>query len=288
MLISMKFSSPRRSLLASFALVCVPSLVASAGLQAQSPRRLYGILDAEYFGNVAFSVDLGGDHDVAYYAWARDLNEVEGMAIDGEGELYLFSESGVVKKADLGQPNRPAVQVATSRFDFTSVTVGAGGVMELYDARGRQFVTFDPRTDRFSTEMRPAGGQSFDGLARTSAGLYGLGRVGRGMGLFSCTGAGCARTCASASLPADLQSIEAYAGSTLVFAWTSITPTNQIVLYVDTMDPATCARTRLLSTQLDRDALARLLRRQVNLDRVLGQARGAGRSVEIEALAVQR
>lgn len=285
----MRLLSLHRPLLAVFTVVCALSLAVSATLHAQNPRRLYGVLDAEYFGNIAFSVDLGGSHDVAYYAWSRDLTEVEGMAIDGEDELYLFSETGAVKKVDLGQPNRPPVQVATGRYDLTSATTSSSGEMELYDARGRQFVTFDPRTDRYSTgtpARAPASG--FDGLARTVTGLYGLGRVGRGMGLFTCTSAGCARTCATASLPPDLQSIEAYAGSTLVFAWTSITSANQIVLHVDTMDPATCARTRVLNEQLDRDALVRLLRRQVNLDRVLGQARDAGRTIEIEALAVQR
>lgn len=290
MLISIRLLSPRRSLLAAFTLAGVLSIAADVALQAQTPRRLYGVLDAEYFGNIAFSVDLGGSHEVAYYAWSRDLTEVEGMAIDGESELYLFSETGGVKKVDLGQPARPPVQVATGRYDLTGATSSPSGAMELYDARGRQFVTFDPRTDRYSAEATPARAPAngFDGLARTATGLYGLGSAGRGMGLFSCTTAGCARTCAAASLPPDLQSIETYAGSTLVFAWTSITPANQIVLHVDTMDPATCARTRLLNEQLDRDALVRLLRRQVNLDRVLGQARDAGRTIEIEALAVQR
>jgi hypothetical protein len=65
------------------------------------------------------------------------------MAIDGEGEMYLFAESGVVKEVDLGQPAGPPVQVATGRYDLTSATVSSGGLMELYDARGRQFVTFD-------------------------------------------------------------------------------------------------------------------------------------------------
>jgi len=285
----MRSFSPRSPLFAAGALACLLSLVASAALQAQGPRRLYGILDAEYFGNIAFSIDLGGSHEVAYYDWSRELNEVEGMAIDGEGELYLFSESGVVKKVDLGQPARPPAQVQMSGFDFTSATSSPGGSMELYDARGRQFVTFDPRTDQFvAAEARPARGPAFDGLARTTAALYGIARVGRGMALFTCTAAGCTRTCATASLPADLQSIETYAGTTLVFAWTSITQANQIVLHVDTLDPATCVRTRLLNAQLDRVRLAGLLRRQVNLDRVLGQARDAGRTIEIEALAVQR
>ncbi|MFL5386005.1 MAG: hypothetical protein ACJ8GN_26100 [Longimicrobiaceae bacterium] len=255
---------------------------------------MYGLIDADYLGyDIAFSVELGNPHTVRYYSWGRDLDEVEGMAVDGDGELYLFSESGAIRKVSLSQPNRPPIPVVQrSPHEFTSANLrSSDGMIELYDARGGRFVTFDPRTDRLvSGGGSPRGTlPAFDGLARAAGQLYGTAPVRDHPGLFACTDEGCRPACAQRlELPRDLQAIETFTESTLIVAWTSITPGNEILLHVESVSPGSCVRRELFTAQLDRAQIGQFLKPSLNFDDVLRRARRSNRSAEIEAIAVQR
>jgi hypothetical protein len=273
--------------------LCFFCSISASGADARGPARLYGVIDVDFVGHdIAFSVELGGDHAVMYYGWGRDLDEIEGMAVDREGELYLFSESGVVKKVDLGQPNgAPLTVVRSGRFDFTSATTRpADGMIELYDARGRQLVTLDPRTDTFgpaAAHRRLPRAPALDGLARTATRLYGTATAGEAAALYADTGGVFRPVCAGRlRLPIDVQAIERLTDSTLVLARISITDTNRIMLHVESLEPDGCVLRQLFTTELDRERIRGFLKPGNDLDRVLRQARSMRRSPEIEAIAV--
>jgi len=285
------FHPMRSALLAACALLFC--FLSASAAHPQAATRLYGLIDADYLGSdIAFSVELGNAHTVRYYAWGRQLDEVEGMAVDGDGELYLFSESGAIKKVNLSQPNRSPVEVVgRSPHEFTSANLRASdGMIELYDAKGRRFVTFDPRADRLVPETARRGNfPAFDGLARTAGQLYGTAPVRESPGLFACTGGRCVPACVRRlELPRELQAIETFTESTLIFARTSITSRNEIMLHVESVDPGSCTRRELFTTPLDRNQIRQFLRPSLNLDDVLRRARQSNRSAEIEAIAIQR
>jgi hypothetical protein len=231
---------------------------------------------------------------VTYYSWGRDLDEIEGMAIDREGELYLFAESGVVRKVGLRQPNGSPPTVARgSRFDFTSATFRpSDGMIELYDARGRQLVTFDPRTDTFApaaAHRRLPRAPALDGLARTATRLYGTATAGEDAALYADTGGVFRLVCAGRlRLPRDVQALETLTDSTLVLARISITNTNRIMLHVESLEPDRCVLRQLVTMELDRERIRGYLKPGTDLDRVLRQARSMRRNPEIEAMAIQR
>jgi len=206
-------------------------------------------------------------------------------------KLYLFSESGVVMKADVRNPARALAPAGQGVYEVSSAAWRrSDGMMELYDAKGAQFVTYDPQRDRFvpgSERRLTPRGRELSGLARTSTGLYAVTLAGEGAGLFVCANDHCTRTCPAISLPAEVQSLDTYAGASLVTAWTSITETLQLVLHVETIDPARCVRTPVVTVELDRVGLRPFLKRGVNLDTLLREARRRGTSAEIEAIAVR-
>jgi hypothetical protein len=268
-------------------------LTSTAGAQG---GRLYGMIDIDAgFGqDIAFSVELGGAHTVRYFTWGRDLDEVEGMAIDGDGELYLFAETGVVKKVRLAQPEaRPVTVAQLNGLDLTSATSRpADALIELFDARGGQFITFDPRTDaylnapRWSTRREAP---QLNGLARTATRLYATAEGRERLDLYACTEAGCERVCAGrVNVTRDVQAIERLTDGTLLLARTSITPALQVVLHVETLDPAACRVSPLATVQLDREQVRGFLKPGLDLDRVLRQARRLNRAPQIEAIAIQR
>lgn len=275
--------------------LCFFCSIATSDASAQGPARLYGIIDVDQVGHdVAFSVDLEGDHSVSYYTWGRDLDEIEGMAIDADGELYLFSESGMVKKVNLRQPNgTPVTVVRNSGFEFTSATTRpSDGVIELYDARGRQLVTFDPRTDTFgpaSAHRRLARAPALDGLARTATRLYGTATAGEDAALFADTEGGFSRVCAGRlRMPRDIQALEKLTDATLILARISITQTNQIMLHVESLEPDGCVRRNLFTSELERERIRGFLKPGTDLDRVLRQVRSMRRNPEIEAISIHR
>ena len=283
---------PRLSHLLTAAFCCF-CLSSTAGAQG---GRLYGMidLDAGFGQDIAFSVELGGANTVRYFTWGRELDEVEGMAVDGDGELYLFAESGVVKKVRLAQPDgRPMTVAQGSGLDLTSATSRPGDAsIELFDARGRQFVTFDPRTDAFLGEPRRLSrtrAPELNGLARTRTQLYGTAEAGERLDLYACTDESCERACGGRlNISRDVQAIERYTDATLLLARTSITPALQVVLHVETLDPVACRLSPLVTTQLDREQVRGFLRPGLDLDRVLRQARRLNRAPQIEAIAIQR
>lgn len=269
---------------------------ALASTGAAQGGRLYGMIDIDggYGQDIAFSVELGGAHTVRTYAWGRDLDEVEGMAVDGDGELYLFAESGVVKKVRLAQPDARTVTVAQgSGFDLTSATSRpSDGMIELFDARGRQFVTFDPRTDAFlpAPRWRPnTQAPELNGLARTATRVYATAEGRSRLDLYVCTGEGCSPVCAGRlNISRDVQAIERLTDSMLLLARTSITPALQVVLHVETLDPVACQVSPLATVQLDREEVRGFLKPGLDLDRVLRQARRLDRAPQIEAITLQR
>ena len=273
----------------------VLSCVCAASTAGAQGGRLYGMIDADFLGHdIAFSVDLGGAQQVRYYPWGRDIKEVEGMAIDREGELYLLDETGEVKKVRLAAPNaRPTAVAPKAAYEFTAASVRADGTIELFDNCGLQFVTFDPRTDAFREPprrgTRTPGWPELSGLARIGTQLYGSAmNVGR-LQIYACTPAsGCRPACALQLGPAeDVQAIDRYSGTALVLARISITPANQLTLHVESLDPRTCTRQRILETQLDRRRIQEFLKPSINLDETLTEARRRNRSPEIEAIAFQ-
>ncbi len=96
--------------------LCFFCSVAASGAHAQGPARLYGVIDVDFVGHdIAFSVELGGDHAVTYYGWGRDLDEIERLAIDRKGELYLFAESAGARGSRRWAAAGPNVSVRGSR-----------------------------------------------------------------------------------------------------------------------------------------------------------------------------
>lgn len=274
----------------------VLSCVCAASPAGAQGGRLYGMIDADFLGHdIAFSVELGGAHQVRYYPWGRDIKEVEGMAIDREGELYLFDETGEVKKVRLAAPNaRPTPVAPKAAYEFTSASARPqDGMIELFDNRGLQFVTFDPRTDAYREPprrgTRTPGWPSLSGLARIGTQLYGSAMDVSRLQIYACTpSSGCRPACTLQLGPAeDVQAIERYSGTALVLARISITPANQLTLHVESLDPRTCTRQRILETQLDRRRIQEFLKPSINLDETLTEARRRTRSLEIEAIAFQ-
>ncbi len=278
---------PLHLLVAVFCFFCATPAASAQG------GRLYGMIDADFLGyDIAFSVELGGTHEVRFYNWGRHLEEVEGMAIDRQGEMYLFDETGVVKKVRLASPNALPDSVAAARYELTSATVRpSDGMIELFDARRGQIVTFNPRTDAYipPTARRPrVRAPELSGLARTTAGLYGSAMFKDSLHLQACTDEECRPACTAALGPAgDVQAIDRYTGTALILARTSITETNQIVLHVETLDPRSCARRPLFAVTLDRRRIQEFLKPSIDLDDVMRRARRANRSPEIEAVAFQ-
>jgi hypothetical protein len=292
-------------LAAAFCFLCFTSTAAAQG------RRLYGMIDidAAFFGHdIAFSVDLDGSNEVRFYTWGRELDEVEGMALDQDGELYLFNENGVVSKVRTAQPDAPLVPVPTpAGYTFTSATVRpSDGIIELYDARGGQFVRFDPRSDRLLREPAPqprvrlpmgpactgpsnsANTCELSGLARTATRLYGSAMVEGNLELYTCTDRSCSRACTvRLNSASDVQAIERYTDTMLIIARIEITETNEILLHVESLDPRSCALTRVLKTPLDQERIRRFLRPSLKLDQVLRRVRQSSRSPQIEAIALQ-
>ncbi|HYJ79783.1 MAG TPA: hypothetical protein VEW03_09295 [Longimicrobiaceae bacterium] len=262
----------------------------SSHVEAQRPMRLYGVIDIDYFGyDVAFSLDMGRDTTVTYYGWGRDLDEIEGMAIDGEGELYLFSESGVVKKVDLDQPDRPPVRVAQGRgYNFAGAdTRASDGMIELYDEARRRLVTFDPRTDSFVGTARGVQGPVLSGLARTGTQLYGTATTGDNTALYVYRN-GVFTSPACATLLRDVQAIERYTDTALIIARISITDANEIMLTVETLEPGSCSLRRVVRIELDKAPLRPFLKPSYTLEQVLREARRRRRNPEIEALTLIR
>ena len=277
---------PLHLLAAALFLCAAPAASAQGG-------RLYGMIDADFLGHdIAFSVELGGAHEVRYYSWGRHLEEVEGMAIDRQGEMYLFDETGVVKKVRLRTPDARPDSVGAARYELTSATVRpSDGMIELFDARRGQIVTFNPRTDTYvlPTTRRPrVRAPEFSGLARSGTQLYGSAMVKDSLMLQTCTDETCRPACTVRLGPAgDVQAIDAYTGNMLILARTSLTETNQIVLHVETLAPGTCARRQLFAVTLDRERIRSFLKPSIDLDDVMRRARRANRSPEIEAIVLQ-
>ncbi|HEU4556557.1 MAG TPA: hypothetical protein VFS20_01865 [Longimicrobium sp.] len=255
--------------------------------------RLYGMIDADFLGHdIAFSVELGRTHAVRFYNWGRHLEEVEGMAIDRQGEMYLFDETGVVKKVRLRTPDAQPDSVAAARYEVTSASVRpSDGMIELFDARRGQIVTFNPRTDAYvtPTTRRPrTRAPEFSGLARSGTQLYGSAVARDSLHLHACTDQECRPACTAAlGLAGDVQAIDGYTGTMLILARTSLTETNQIVLHVESLDPRTCARRQLFAVTLDRERIRSFLKPSIDLDDVMRRARRANRSPEIEAIVFQ-
>lgn len=259
-------------------------------VEAQRPMRLYGVIDIDYFGyDVAFSIDVGRDTTVSYYGWGRDLDEIEGMAIDGEGDLYLFAESGVVKKVDLDGPNRLPVRVGSrTRFNFAAAdTRPSDGMIELYDEARRQVVTFDPRTDSFVGTGRAIQGPVLSGLAHVGTQLYGTATTGDNTAVYVHRN-GAFTSPACAVLLHNVQAIESYTNNTLIIARISITDANEIMLTVEALQPEGCSLRRVLRIELDKERLRPFLKPLYTLEQVLREARRRRRNPEIEALAVLR
>ena len=281
------FHHNRSRLLAGVFCVICPF---SSHAEAQRPMRLYGVIDIDYFGfDVAFSLDMGRDTTVTYYGWGRDLDEIEGMAIDGEGDLYLFSESGVVKKVDLDAPNRPPVRVTQGGgYNFAAAdTRASDGMIELYDEARRRLVTFDPRTDSYVGTARGVQGPVLSGLARVGTQLYGTATIGDNTALYAYrNGAFTSPSCGV--LLHNVQAIERYSDNALIIARITITDANEIMLTIETLEPDGCSLRRVARIELDKEPLRPFLKPSYTLEQVLREARRRRRNPEIEALTLLR
>ncbi len=280
---------PRRAALIAGAcwLACVFSAYPAAG---QRPARLYGVIDIERVGSdIGFSIDLAPPHAVRLYGWGFD--EVEAMAVDGEGELYLFSETGEVRKVRLSAPDRPPVSVAPAGgFEFTAATTRPDGMIELFDARGGELVAFDPRRDRILPGRTRVVEPELTGLARTAAQLYGIAPTRGAVALYVHGNGGFQRTCAQRRIvPNDVEALERYTDTSLIIARISITATNQLLLHVETLEPGACAARPLLRPmEIPRDQFRRFLDPATDLDGMLSRVRSVGWIPQIEATAIVR
>ncbi len=266
-------------------------LLSPTPADAQRPTRLYGVIDIDRVGSdIGFSIDLAPPHALRFYDWGRQLDEIEGIAVDGEGELYLFYESGDVKKVRLSAPDGPPVPVAPGGgYEFSAVSNRSDGMMEAFDARGRQLVTFDPRRDR----IVPGGTRastSLKGLAWTATERYGIADARGGTALYVHRDGRFQRVCArELDLSRDVNAIERYTDASLIFARLSFTNRDQVLLHVETLEPGTCAVRPLLDpVEIQLDQIRRFFDPSADLRSLLRRARQLRRSPQIEASAVVR
>ncbi len=270
---------------------CAASLLFPSAADAQRPMRLYGVIDIDRVGSdIGFSIDLAPPHALRFYDWGRQLDEIEGIAVDGEGELYLFYESGDVKKVRLSAPDGPPVSVAPGGgFEFSAASNRSDGMIEAFDARGRQLVTFDPRRDR----ILPGGTRaatSLTGLAWTATERYGIADVRGGTALYVDRDGRFQRVCArELDLSRDVNAIERYTDTSLIFARLSFTNRDQVLLHVETLEPGTCAVRPLLDpVEIQLDQIRRFFDPSADLRSLLRRARQLRRSPQIEATAIVR
>lgn len=284
---------PHRSTLSRLLIgaCCAASLLFPPAADAQRPTRLYGVIDIDRVGSdIGFSIDLAPPHTLRFYAWGRHLDEIEGMAVAGAGELYLFYESGDVKKLRLGALDDPPVSVAPGGgFEFSAASSRSDGTIEAFDVKGRQLVTLDPRRGRI-LPGRTRVGPDLKGLAWTATQRFGIANARGGTALHVYNGGQFQRVCARGlDLSREVNAIEWYTGTSLVIARLSITNTNQVLLHVETLEPGTCAVRPLLDpVEIRLDQIRRFFDPSEDLESLLRRARRFGRTPQIEATAIVR